>query len=243
MVRNGGVASGAVRGDADLRVVTEADVGGDTDAEISVVLVDEQALVRQGLRQIIELDTDLHVVAEAGSVDDGVSAVLETHPDLVVLELRLGSEDGIEVVRRLRGEGDQTPVLVLSTHEQPADLRAALAAGAAGYLLKSTTSEVLMQGLRDAVAGKTVIDHAFVTKLINEQRPTATPTATPRERAVLELVADGLTNREIGEQLGISARTAQKHLENLFTKFGVHDRAQLVSHAFRSGLLDADRPS
>ena len=119
-------------------------------------------------------------------------------------------------------------------------LREALAAGADGYLLKSVAGADLAAGIRNAVAGETVIGQEFVPKLLEDAQrgvPMGQPDVTKREQEVLELVAEGMANREIAEQLGISARTAQKHLENLFKKFSVHDRTELVAHAFRRGLL------
>lgn len=207
---------------------------------ISVVIVDDHDLVREGLRSLLSQYDDIVVAAEAANVEDAVSTVTQTRPDLVLLDLRLGDADGSEVARRLRGDGVDVKILVLSVHDTSQHLRDALAAGADGYLLKSVTGAALADGIRNAVAGETVIGHEFVPKLIadaNRSGDAAQLTLTPREQEVLELVAAGLGNRAIAERLGMSARTAQKHLENLFKKVGVHDRTELVAAAFRSGLL------
>jgi DNA-binding NarL/FixJ family response regulator len=207
---------------------------------IGVVIVDDHALVREGLRSLLAQHDGLAVVGEAGTVAQAVDVVLDTACDLVLLDLRLGDEEGVEVARRLRAEGSDVTILMLSVHDTSRHLREALAAGADGYLLKSVAAGDLVAGIRNAVRGETVIGQEFVPKLLEDAQrgvPMGQPDITKREQEVLELVADGLGNREIAEQLGISARTAQKHLENLFKKFNVHDRTELVAHAFRRGLL------
>ena len=207
---------------------------------ISVVIVDDHGLVREGLVSLLSRFDDIAVVGEAGTVDEALAVVGEHAPDLVLLDLRLGEEDGAEVARRLRAGGSRTTILVLSVHDSSRNLREALAAGADGYLLKSVGGEDLAKGIRAAVAGETVIGQEFVPKLLEDAQrgvPLGRPEITAREQQVLELVADGLGNKEVADRLGISARTAQKHLENLFKKFKVHDRTELVAHAFRRGLL------
>lgn len=207
---------------------------------ITVVIVDDHDLVREGLRSVLSQFEDIQVVGEAGTVQDALRVVGETQPHLLLLDLRLGGEDGAEVARSLRAGGSTVRILMLSVHDTSRHLREALAAGADGYLLKSVTGSVLADGIRSAVAGQTVIGQEFVPKLLEDASrgmPMGKAELTPREEEVLELVADGLANREIAERLGISTRTAQKHLENLFKKLGVHDRTELVTHAFRRGLL------
>lgn len=209
--------------------------------QIRVVIIDDHSLVREGLRSLLQQHEDLAVVGEAGTVTEALSVVEETQPDLVLLDLRLGGgEEGIDVARGLRERGSTVTILMLSIHDSSRNLREALAAGADGYLLKSVAGPDLAVGIRKAVAGETVIGQEFVPKLLEDAQrgmSLGTPDVTKREQEVLELLADGMGNREIAEQLGISARTAQKHLENLFKKFNVHDRTELVAHAFRRGLL------
>ena len=207
---------------------------------IRVVIVDDHALVREGLRSLLGQYGDIAVVGEAGTVEDALEAVETLRPDLVLLDLRLDGEDGAEVARRLRATGSKVRILVLSVHDTSRHLREALAAGADGYLLKSVSAASLADGIRGAAAGQTVIGQEFVPKLLEDASrgvPMGEPELTPREQQVLELVAEGLANREIAEKLGISTRTAQKHLENLFKKVGVHDRTELVTRAFRQGML------
>ncbi len=207
---------------------------------IRVVIVDDHALVREGLGSLLTQFDDIEVVGEAGTVAAGLEVIGETEPDLVLLDLRLGDESGVDLARRLRAQGSDVTILMLSIHDTSRNLREALAAGADGYLLKSVGGQDLAQGIRKAVAGETVIGQEFVPKLLQDAQrgvPLGQPEVTAREQQVLELVAEGLGNKEIAEQLEISARTAQKHLENLFKKFKVHDRTELVAHAFRRGLL------
>lgn len=208
--------------------------------QVAVVIVDDHSLVREGLRSMLMQFSDIDVVGEAGTIDEAVAVVTTVEPDLVLLDLRLGEEEGVDVARQLRALKSEVTILMLSVHDTSRHLRDALAAGADGYLLKSIASADLAAGIRAAVAGETVIGQEFVPKLLEDAQrgvPMGQPDVTKREQEVLELVADGMGNREIGEQLQISARTAQKHLENLFKKFQVHDRTELVAHAFRRGLL------
>ena len=208
--------------------------------QIGVVIVDDHALVREGLRSLLSQHEDIEVVGEAGTVADALAVVEEAQPDLVLLDLRLGEEEGVDVARALRAKGSDVTILMLSVHDTSRHLRESLAAGADGYLLKSVAAVDLAAGIRSAVAGETVIGQEFVPKLLEDAQrgvPMGQPDVTKREQEILELVADGLGNREIAERLEISARTAQKHLENLFKKFAVHDRTELVAHAFRRGLL------
>lgn len=203
------------------------------------VLVDDHALVREGLRTLLER-AGVEVVGESADVADGLATVRSTDPDIVLLDLSLGQEDGVELARLLRAEGSAVRILVLSAHDGARHLRQALAAGADGYLVKTITLPELALAIERVVAGQTVIGEQFVGKLLDEGSAGALggrPGLTAREQQVLELVAEGQANREVAEVLGISPRTVQKHLENLFKKTGVHDRTELVTFGFRNGLI------
>lgn len=206
---------------------------------IDVVIVEDHDLVRQGLRALLERDPAISVVGEARHVEEAISVVADSSPQVVLLDLRLGAEDGAEVSRRLREQAPDVRVLILSAHERSSDLRAAMAAGAAGYLLKRTSPELLLQSVRRVAEGERVIDQAFVPFLVGlpAERGDARD-LSPREQQVLALVAEGLPNRLIAERLGISQSTAQTHMENLFRKFDCHDRTELVAKAFRRDLLE-----
>jgi DNA-binding NarL/FixJ family response regulator len=207
---------------------------------IRVVIVDDHDLVREGLRSVLGQHDDIDVVGEAANAKDALEVVVGSRPDLVLLDLRLGDSDGIEVARQLRGAGVKAKILVLSIHDTSRHLRDALAAGADDYLLKSVSGGALTEGIRKAVAGETVIGQEFVPKLLEDAArggDVRRGEITAREYEVLELVAQGRANREVAGRLGISTRTAQKHIENLFKKFDVHDRTELAANAFRRGLI------
>ena len=211
-----------------------------TDA-VRVVIVDDHDMVREGLVIMLSTAPDIEVVGQAATVSDAVRVVERESPAVVLLDLLLGEDDGLEVARHLRGAGATVKILVLSASDTSRRLHDALAAGADGYLLKSVRGPDLAEAIRRCAAGETVIGHEFVPKLLEDaaRRPAGpVPDITAREREVLELAAQGLSNRAIAEQMGISARTAQKHLENLFKKLQTTDRTELVAVAFRRGLLD-----
>lgn len=206
---------------------------------LRVVLVDDHVLVRQGLRSLLESTGQVAVVGEAGDAQEAMRVVVGTHPDVVLLDLRLGQEDGLDVAHECREQAPDVRVLVVSASGGSPQLRAALGAGADGYLLKGVTAGQLVDGLRKVAGGETVIDPAFVPALLDDIADGGLETAslTVREMEVLSLVADGHTAPAVARRLGISQRTVHKHLENVHRKLGVSSRAELVQTAFRRGLL------
>ena len=209
---------------------------------VRVVLVDDHDLVREGLARLLAaVDEDLAVVGEAGGVVEALEVVAATEPDIVLLDLRLGEGSGLEVAQQLRAAGNRVAILVLSAQTSASSLRAALAAGADGFLLKSISGAELAEGIRRCVAGETVIGEEFVPKLLDSLgRGVGVGQAelTDREREVLELVAAGSSNTEIAECLEVSVRTVQKHVQHLLGKLDAGDRAELVSQAYRRELLE-----
>lgn len=206
---------------------------------LRVVLVDDHVLVRQGLRSLLESTGRVAVVGEAGSAREAVEVVVRTRPDVVLLDLRLGQEDGLEVAEVCRERAPEVRILVVSADGSSPQLRAALAAGADGYLLKGVTAPELVDGLRKAARGETVIDPSFVPALLADIADGAVEgrSLTVREMEVLSLVADGHTAQTVARRLEITQRTVQKHLENMYRKLEVSSRAELVQTAFRRGLL------
>jgi DNA-binding NarL/FixJ family response regulator len=206
-----------------------------------VVLVDDHALVREGLRSVLGPFDDIAIVAEADNPDAAVKAVAEHEPDVVVLDLQLaGTDDGVGVISALAERELSANVLVLSVHDEADRVRDVLRAGARGYLLKSVHPDELAASIRRAAAGRWVVGEQVVGMLVDAfvgAIPVGVPVVTPREREVLGLLAEGLPNRAVASRLGISTRTAQKHVENLFKKFNVHARRELIGVAGRSGLL------
>lgn len=228
--------------------VAVVDDGGPSEPDASaamieplrVVLVDDHALVREGLRSVLATFDDLRVVAEADHREAAVKAVATHEADVVVLDMQLRDEDGCDVLRALAERGLRPAVLVLSVHDDPGRVRDVLRMGARGYLLKSAQPEELADGIRRVAAGEWAVGRELLGMLVDAflgAAPAGVPDVTPREREVLALLAEGLANRAVAERLGISTRTAQKHVENLFKKFNVHGRADLVSLADRVGLL------
>lgn len=208
---------------------------------LRIVLVDDHALVREGLRSVLGAFEDLEIVAEADNIDAAVKAVVTHQPDVVLLDLQLHDEDGAEVVRALAERDVEVAVLVLSVHDDASRLRSVLRAGARGYLLKSARPDELARAIRQVASGRWMIGDELLGLLIESfigVTPVGVPPVTPREREVLDLLAEGLANRAVAERLGISTRTAQKHVENLFKKFNVHERGALIELATRSGLLN-----
>ncbi|HSK90600.1 MAG TPA: response regulator transcription factor [Euzebyales bacterium] len=225
----------------------EPDRAPDLDANVElridplrVVLVDDHALVREGLRSVLATFDDLDIVAEADNIDAAIKAVVTHRPDVVLLDLQLHDQDGADIVRALAAREVDVAVLVLSVHDDVARLRRVLRAGARGYLLKSARPDELAAAIRRVAAGRWAIGDELLGLLIEAfigVAPVGVPPVTPREREVLDLLAEGLANRAVAERLGISTRTAQKHVENLFKKFNVHERGELIGMADRSGLL------
>ncbi len=211
-----------------------------TDGTVQVVLVDDHALVREGLRSVLGHFDDIQIVDEADNADAAVKAATAHQPDVVVLDLQLHDQDGVQVIRALAARGLAVKVLVLSVHDEPERVRDVLRAGARGYLLKTVRPNELAAGIRSVAAGRWAIGEDFVGMLVDAfigAIPLGVPAVTPRESEVLALLAEGLANRAVAQRLGISTRTAQKHVENLFKKFNVHGRSALVNVAGRAGLL------
>lgn len=203
---------------------------------LRLVLVDDQRLIREGLQSLLETYEEFRVVGTAGTMVGAVATVAGVEPDVVLLELRMGAASGIDLIRRLRADHDSVTLVVLTAADDPVDLQAAFAAGANGYISKSVSGEALVASLRRAHAGETVISDDFVPRLLDHLRTGSTaPTLTAREEQVLARVQRGLSNAELAEALEVSVRTAQKHVENLFKKFAVHNRAGLREEAHRFG--------
>lgn len=207
---------------------------------IKVLLVDTHHLVLEGLAILLMGESDFDVVATASSVEDAAARAAESSPDVVVLDPDLGGEDGLRLMDQL-GSGAPSPrVLALTALDNPDVLQQAVAAGVTSYLLKRARFTEVAAATRQTAAGETVISPEFVRRFVSPEAASEESEAahlTLREQEVLEHISAGATNARIAQQAGISVRTAQKHVENLFTKLGVHDRAALVAEAFRRGLL------
>ena len=206
-------------------------------ARARVLLVDDHALLRTGVANIINQESDLHVVAEAGNGVDALEAYEQHQPDVTLLDLRMPVMEGVEVVRRLRERDPQARVIVLTTYDTDDEISRALKAGAKAYVLKDISADGLVACIRDVLAGKTYLAPAAAAKLAEGVTRVQ---LTPRELATLRLMADGKANKEIAQGLGISDRTVKTHLGHLFEKLGVTSRTEAVKVATRRGLVRLD---
>ena len=211
---------------------------------ITVLLADDHAVVRAGIRQFLEHAPDISVVAEA---DDGAMArtLIEEHqPDVAVLDIQMPEASGIEVTRWVRAHNPDTGVLVLTAYDDDPYVMAVLEAGANGYVLKTASPAEIIQAVRDVKEGKSALDPAIAHKLMEQIASQRTrpqyEQLTEREMEVLELTAQGYTNKAIGLQLGISDRTVQGHLAKIYNKLDVNSRTEAVMRAVSLGWLDAD---
>jgi DNA-binding NarL/FixJ family response regulator len=214
---------------------------------ISVVVVDDQALVRAGFRVLVDSAADLEVLGEAADGIEAVQLVRQLRPEVVLMDIRMPGLDGIEATRQIvaSAEGAETRVLILTTFDLDQYVYDALRAGASGFLLKDTPPEELLTAIRVIAAGNALLAPSVTRTLIAEFAGRDAPllksadvleTLTPREREVLLLIARGRSNGEIAEQLHMSGATAKTHVSRILAKLGARDRAQLVVIAYESGL-------
>lgn len=222
---------------------------------IRVVIADDQAVVRGGLRMILESEVDIEVTGEAADGRHALDLVRELDPDVVLMDIRMPVLDGLEATRLITSDaGIPTKVLVLTTFDLDEYVYAALRAGASGYLLKDTPARELVAAVRVVAQGEALLSPSVTKRLIEEfaHRPeaaTEAPTAplpadlTDREREALELLAHGLSNREIAARMYIGEATAKTHVSRLLTKLGVRDRVQAVVLAYETGLVRPGAPT
>jgi DNA-binding NarL/FixJ family response regulator len=214
---------------------------------IRVAIVDDQQLVRSGLRVLVDGEDDLLVVGEAADGRAAIDLVARVHPDVVLMDIRMPVLNGVDATRRLRSSDDGPRVLVLTTFDTDELVFAALRAGASGFLLKDAPAEELFAAIRTVAAGDAMLAPAVTARLIAhfvaipEQPPVTAPGAlaelTPREREVLTAIARGRSNQEIAADLFLGEATVKTHVGRIFEKLGVRDRAQAVIAAYESGLV------
>jgi DNA-binding NarL/FixJ family response regulator len=219
-------------------------VTGDA-ARIRVLLVDDQDLIRSGLRRILRRKDGFEVIGECSDGDEVVEAVADLRPDVVVMDLRMKRVSGMTATRRLAATVDPPPVLVLTTFRDEELLSDALRAGAAGFVLKDSPAEELIRAVRIVAEGEAVLDPAITARVLDTYRAAPGPATgnpsldrlTSREAAVLGLIGRGLSNDEIAAELVISVVTVKSHVGNIFHKLGVRDRAAAVVYAFDHGVV------
>ncbi|GIE93198.1 response regulator [Paractinoplanes rishiriensis] len=215
---------------------------------ITVLLADDQHLVRAGFRSLLKRDKNISIVGEAATGDEAVRTARQLHPDVILMDIRMPGQDGIAATRQILADLE-TKVIILTTFETDEYVFAALAAGASGFLTKEIDPEGLRQAVRVVAAGDALLSPSVTRRVVAQfaNRPVsaaATPTRnrlaalTDREREVVRLVATGLSNDEIARALVISPLTAKTHITRAITKLAVRDRVQLVIIAFEDGLVD-----
>jgi DNA-binding NarL/FixJ family response regulator len=211
---------------------------------IRVLVVDDHPVVRSGLIGMLAVTDDIEVVGEAGDGSEALALVESIRPDVVLMDLRMPRRDGVSATGAIVSRYPSTRVLVLTTYDTDTDILHAVEAGAAGYLLKDTPHADLLDGIRAAARGETVLAPPVAARLMSRLRTPTTPAATqpsPRELEVLAAVARGLSNVEIGRELFIGEATVKTHLQRLFAKLDVDDRTRAVTVAIERGLLPNPR--
>jgi len=221
---------------------------GAAESVVRLVLVDDQTLVRHGIRSLLQIAGDVEVVAEADDGASGVAAVRAHAPDVVLLDLRMPGTDGIWALETLRAQGIEVPVLVLTTFDDDELVLRALRAGAQGYLLKDVTLEQLARAVRTLADGGTLVQPSITARLLRAVRSQGAPAdpaedgvlvqpLTERETEVLRLVAEGWSNREIAQALHLAQGTVKNHVSAVLLKLGARDRTRAVLRALHHGLL------
>ena len=211
-------------------------------APIRVVLADDHALVREGTAELLERAGGIRVVGQAADGHEAVRLVQTLRPDVLLLDLALPGLDGLEVARRTRATSPSTAVVALTAHDEQAYVLAMLEAGATGYLSKVSRGHEVVQAVRAAAAGETVFSPTIASSVKQRALGVGGPlgSLTPRELDVLRAAARGLGNKQIGAELGMSARTVQTHLTSVFGKLGVSSRTEAILLALREGWIRPD---
>jgi DNA-binding NarL/FixJ family response regulator len=212
---------------------------------IRIVLVDDQTLVRQGIRSLLQLAGDITIVGEAGDGDEALSVIAREKPDVVLLDVRMPKKNGLDVLRELKTTSTVPPIILLTTFDDDEALLAAVRAGAKGYLLKDVSLEQLTDAIRAVAAGGTVIRPAVTERVLRglEHMPRDFEALSPpdpltkREIEILRLMAGGYSNREIADALGTAEGTVKNHASSILSKLGVRDRTRAVLKALELGYI------
>lgn len=211
-----------------------------TPAPIRVILADDHALVRRGIREFLEISPDIEVLAEASDGTEALRLIRELKPDVAVLDIQMPAPNGIEVTRQIRAEKLPVGILILTAYEDPPYIKAVLQAGANGYVLKNVDAADLIEAVHAVQEGKSVLDPILARKVLSTLNTPLEDSVEPlseRELDVLRLAAKGLTNKAIGVELGISDRTAQGHLAKIYDKLHAASRTEAVMRAVSLGWL------
>ncbi len=213
--------------------------------KIRVLLADDHTILRDGIRALLDDQADIEVIGEAGDGQATVKMTAQLQPDVVVMDIAMPLLNGLEATRQIQRDFPQVKVLILTMHENEEYIRQVLAAGALGYVLKDAAARDLLGAIRAVYQGEAVLSPA-ITRLVIEdylrwgdiRPPDSSNGLTSREREVLQLIAEGYTNKEIAEILCISIKTVQSHRTNLMSKLDLHDRGELIKYAIQKKIID-----
>ena len=219
-------------------------------SRMKILLVDDQLLFRKGLRSLLAAEEDMEVVSEASNGQEAVDKVKAYRPDVVLMDIHMPVCDGIQATRLIKAERPDVKIVILTVSDEDDDLFDAIKAGAEGYLLKNLRPEELMTMVRSVMANEAPVSPAIASKLLGEFRrqprhddgQTGGPELTAREREVLQLVAEGLSNAEIGLKLCVVEGTVKNHLHNILEKLHLQNRVQAAAYAMRAGLVTLEPP-
>ncbi|MDP8988721.1 MAG: response regulator transcription factor [Acidobacteriota bacterium] len=205
---------------------------------LGILCVDDHPLVRKGIAAILANETDMKLVAEAGSGQEAVNAFRQFHPDITLMDLRMPGMDGIEATKQIRQIDPEAKIIALTSYDGDQEIYRALAAGVRGYILKESVHTEIVRAIRVVHSGKRLMPPEVAERL-SEHFPQVA--LTPREIEVLQYVAKGFGNKEIGVRLGTAAGTVKMHLQNILSKLGASDRTHAVTLAIRRGIIHIDR--
>ena len=205
------------------------------DDKISVFLLDDHELVRRGLREFLEEEGDLEIVGEAGTAGEALEGIDKTSPRIAVIDVRLPDGNGIEVCREVRSRHPETDCLILTSYADDQALFDAIVAGAAGYILKETKTADLVRSIRKVAAGESLIDPSVTKEVLAQAQKDSELVAelSSQEERILELIGEGLTNRQIGERLHLAEQTVKNYVSRLMSKLGFERRVQAAVYATR----------
>ncbi len=225
---------------ADAGQENESPDGGATAQQtVKIVLADDHAVVRSGLRLLLESESDFEVVAEAGDLESAERYVRGHHPAVLVLDLNMPGGSSLEAIPKIRERSPETQIVVLTMQQEPAFARHALSAGAIGYVLKEAADDELVEAIHRAAKGESYLNPRLGARLASEPPPGPPDDLSEREVDVLRLIALGHTNAEIAERLYLSVRTVETHRAHIQQKLSLSSRAELVHYALKRGLIDA----
>lgn len=214
--------------------------------QIRVVIADDHAILRSGLRMLIDSQSEMTVVGEAQNGDDAIQIARKTTPDIIILDVTMPERGGLHAIHEILKQNPNTRVLLLTMHEELAYLRTALAAGATGYVLKKSVDADLLSAIRAVHKGRVYVDSQLASELIQHtlpesSKPKVTEVLSERELQVLKLVAEGFSSREIAQQIYVSVKTVETYRGRFTEKLGLTSRAEIVRYALETGLLTTEK--